>query len=214
MEESKEKSIPHMEAKRDRPRGSIEVITGSMFSGKTEELIRRLKRAQIARFEVGIFKPVLDERFSKNDVVSHSAQIAEAMAVHSARQLYDESQALEVIGIDEAQFFDPEIIEITDVLANEGKRVVIAGLDMDYAGKPFGSMPELMARAELVTKVQAVCMQCGHSAHYSYRLTSEQEKVVIGAEREYEPRCRECYLKGTSLRSSSIDLFSKHADNQ
>lgn len=205
------KSEPNLvnQSPRDRQRGSIEVITGSMFSGKTEELIRRLKRARIARFEVAIFKPALDERFSKTDVVSHSAQIAEAVPVYSAGQIYHESQSLEVIGIDEAQFFDGEIVEVVERLANEGKRVVLAGLDMDFAGKPFGMMPQLMARAETVTKVQAVCMQCGHAAHYSYRLTDEAAKVVLGAEREYEPRCRECFLKGSNLRIAPVDLFSK-----
>jgi thymidine kinase len=173
--------------------GSIEVVCGSMFSGKTEELIRRLRRAQIARQKVAIFKPALDTRFGNDHIVSHNEQKLSSVAVSSAREILEKIGDAQVIGIDEGQFFDTTLIEICNRLAEQGKRVIIAGLDMDYRGKPFEPMPQLMAIAEQVTKTQAVCMQCGEPASYTQRLTAAKERVVLGAKEMYEARCRKCF---------------------
>jgi thymidine kinase len=174
--------------------GWIEVITGSMFSGKSEELIRRLRRAQIARQRVQIFKPAIDSRYSENHIVSHSELRIESQAVGSAREILALVELnTTVVGIDEGQFFDQELVTVANRLAGDGKRVIIAGLDMDYLGKPFEPMPHLLAIAEDITKTRAICMQCGSPANYTQRLIASQERVVVGATGSYEARCRKCF---------------------
>jgi thymidine kinase len=174
-------------------RGSIEVITGSMFSGKTEELIRRLRRCQFAGLKVEIFKPSLDKRFSETRVVSHDDKSIVSTPVDNATAILLLANDVDVIGIDEAQFFDTSIAEVCNQLADNGIRIVIAGLDMDFMGKPFGPMPSLLAIAEYVTKVHAICMRCGNLAQYSFRKSEEAQVVLLGAKNLYEPLCRECY---------------------
>ncbi|MBW6492474.1 MAG: thymidine kinase [Lentimicrobium sp.] len=176
-------------------RGWIEVICGSMFSGKTEELIRRLTRARIARQRVEIFKPSLDTRYDENNVVSHNENVIISTPVQSSSQILLYATDVDVVGIDEAQFFDDELISVCNKLANSGIRVIVAGLDMDFSGKPFGPIPSLLATAEYVTKVHAICMQCGNLAHYSYRKTSDEKLVMLGETDSYEPLCRDCYTK-------------------
>jgi len=174
--------------------GWIEVIVGSMFSGKSEELIRRLRRAQIARQKVQIFKPVIDRRFSDDHIVSHSEMRIESCAVQSSRELLDHvAPDTEVIGIDEGQFFDQELPMICDTLANQGKRVIVAGLDQDYLGKPFEPMPQLLAIAEYITKTHAICMVCGTPANHTQRLVASGDRVLVGAQGLYEARCRKCF---------------------
>ena len=173
--------------------GWIEVVCGSMFSGKTEELIRRLKRAKIANQQVGIFKPQLDNRYHSSNIVSHNETTIPATAVNNASDILNASSNFGVIGIDEAQFFDDQILQVVEQLANNGKRVIIAGLDMDYAGNPFGPMPKLLSIANFVTKLHAVCMQCGGVASYSYRISNNTNQVVIGEKDHYEARCRSCF---------------------
>ena len=176
--------------------GSIEVICGSMFSGKTEELIRRLRRAQIARLSVEIFKPKTDTRFDETAVVSHNANSILSTPVDTSSAILLLGSDVQVVGIDEAQFFDAELPNVCSILANKGVRVIVAGLDMDYRGLPFGPMPGLMAIAESVTKVHAVCVRCGNPALYSYRLVAEDSTVLLGEKESYEPRCRVCYQEG------------------
>ncbi len=178
--------------------GSIEVICGSMFSGKTEELIRRLRRAQIAKQNVEIFKPKIDTRYDENSVVSHDLNSIQSTPVENAASILLLSSNTEVVGIDEAQFFDDELPDVCNTLANRGIRVIIAGLDMDFQGKPFGPMPKLMSIAEVVNKVHAVCLQCGGPATYSYRTVPSESKILLGEKESYEPRCRTCY-NNTSL---------------
>ncbi len=173
--------------------GSIEVICGSMFSGKTEELIRRLRRAQIAKQNVEIFKPKTDTRYDENSVVSHDLNSIQSTPVENAASILLLSSNTEVVGIDEAQFFDDELPDVCNTLANRGIRVIIAGLDMDFQGKPFGPMPVLMSIAEVVNKVHAVCLQCGGPATYSYRTVPSESKILLGEKESYEPRCRTCY---------------------
>ncbi len=177
--------------------GWIEVITGSMFSGKTEELIRRLKRAQIARQKVEIFKPSIDNRYDKTQVVSHDANAIPSIVVEKAEDIlkHVSQKDIEVIGIDEAQFFDEKIVDVCNELANLGMRVIVAGLDMDFRGKPFGPMPFLMAIAEYVTKVHAVCVETGNLAHYSYRKTQDDDLVVVGEKDIYVPLSRSAFIK-------------------
>ena len=175
--------------------GRIEVICGSMFSGKTEELIRRLKRARIARQRVEIYKPAIDTRYSDNDVVSHDANSIPSTPVESARSILLMASDAQVVGIDEAQFFDVAIVEECNEPANSGKRVIVAGLDMDFKGIPFGPMPQLMAIAEDVTKVHAICVKCGNLAHVSHRIVKDEQRVLLGEQHEYEPLCRQCYNK-------------------
>ncbi|MFD2145183.1 thymidine kinase [Mucilaginibacter antarcticus] len=177
--------------------GGIEVICGSMFSGKTEELIRRINRARYAKLSVKIFKPKLDIRYDENDVVSHNATTINSTPVGKSAEILLLTGHAQVVGIDEAQFFDNKLPEICTTLANKGIRVVIAGLDMDFKGRPFGPMPTLMAIAESVTKVHAVCMRCGNPALYSYRLVPGKDKVLLGEKESYEPRCRVCYNSKT-----------------
>jgi thymidine kinase len=174
-------------------RGSIEVITGSMFSGKTEELIRRLRRAQFAGLKVEIFKPSLDKRYSETRVVSHDDKSIVSTPVDNAAAILLYAGDVNVVGIDEAQFFDNPIVEVCNKLADNGIRVVIAGLDMDFMGNPFGPIPALLAIAEFVTKVHAICMRCGNLAQYSYRKSDEDQQVVLGEKDKYEPLCRSCY---------------------
>ena len=175
--------------------GWIEVVCGSMFSGKTEELIRRLNRARIAKLRVEIFKPGIDTRYSEEDVVSHNANALHSIPVENAQQILFYSNECDVIGIDEAQFFGNELIDVCQQLANQGIRVVVAGLDMDFLGKPFGPMPQLMAIAEDVTKVHAICMRCGSLAQYSYRTVLNDKQVLLGEKESYQPLCRHCYLE-------------------
>ncbi|QJD95190.1 thymidine kinase [Mucilaginibacter robiniae] len=173
--------------------GSIEVICGSMFSGKTEELIRRLRRAQIAKLAVEIFKPQTDTRYHETDIVSHNQISIPSTPVDNASAILLLGSHVQVVGIDEAQFFDDELPYVCNTLANKGVRVIVAGLDMDYLGKPFGPMPAIIAMAESVTKVHAVCVKCGNPALYSYRLVSDNSRVLLGEMDTYEPRCRACY---------------------
>ena len=175
--------------------GRVEVICGSMFSGKTEELIRRMRRAQFARQRVEIFKPSIDVRYSEEDVVSHQGNSILSTPVDSSQSILLLGSESDVIGIDEAQFFDDGIVEVVQELADRGVRVIIAGLDMDYLGKPFGPMPALMAVAEDVQKVHAICVRCGALANHSHRLSASKKLVVLGEKDTYEPLCRECYQK-------------------
>ena len=174
-------------------RGSVELITGSMFSGKTEELIRRLRRASFAGLKVEIFKPSLDKRYSGMKIVSHDEKSILSTPVDNASAILLLARDCDVIGIDEAQFFDPSIVEVCNNLANNGKRIVIAGLDMDFMGKPFGPMPSLLAIAEFVTKLHAICVRCGNLAQYSYRKSGGDQQVLLGKMDIYEPLCRRCF---------------------
>jgi thymidine kinase len=183
-------------------KGWIEVICGSMFSGKTEELIRRLTRARIANLSVEIFKPAVDTRYHEAEIVSHNANSILSTPVTSSLNILLLSKEAEVIGIDEAQFFDPEIVYVCGQLAAQGTRVVVAGLDMDYLGKPFGPMPALMAIAEYVTKVHAICMVCGDLATHSFRKHAGESLVLLGEKESYEARCRHCFLEGTGQLKS------------
>ena len=186
--------------------GWIEVITGSMFSGKSEELIRRLRRAIIAKQRVQVFKPALDERYAAAQVVSHSRWRLEAERVHKANEILERlDPRTEVVGIDEGQFFDHELVSVCGRMADLGKRVIVAGLDMDFRGEPFGPMPELLAVAEEVEKVHAICARCGTPASYTQRLSQAQEQVVVGAADIYEARCRRCFDPGGP--GSQPDLF-------
>ncbi|MDX1627383.1 MAG: thymidine kinase [Fulvivirga sp.] len=180
--------------------GWIEVICGCMFSGKTEELIRRLNRAIIAQQKVEIFKPVIDNRYHANNVVSHNETSIRSTAVSFADDILLLAGDCDVVGIDEAQFFDQEIVAVCNKLANIGKRVIVAGLDMDYEGKPFGPMPNLLAVAEFVTKVHAICAQSGELASFSYRLTDEDNTVLLGEKQQYEARSRQSFVEGMKKR--------------
>lgn len=182
---------------RQKKTGTIEVIAGSMFSGKTEELIRRLKRAKIARLKVEIFKPAIDTRYSTAEVVSHDENSILSTPVESSGNIMLLTGDVDVIGIDEAQFFDAGLIDVSITLANMGIRVIIAGLDMDFKGKPFGPIPGLMAVADHITKVHAICMQCGDVAQFSHRLSQTDKLVLLGEKNEYEPLCRSCFTKAT-----------------
>ncbi|HSI77639.1 MAG TPA: thymidine kinase [Lunatimonas sp.] len=177
-------------------KGQIEVICGSMFSGKTEELIRRLNRALIARQQVEIFKPALDTRYEVEQVVSHNSNAIRSTPVNFAEDIILLAGNCDVVGIDEVQFFDEQIVRVAGKLARSGKRVIMAGLDMDFEGKPFGPMPQLMAMAEYVTKVHAICMKCGDLAAFSFRLSPDKGKVLLGEKESYEARCRKCFFDG------------------
>lgn len=180
--------------------GWIEVITGSMFSGKTEELIRRLKRAKIARQKVEIFKPRIEIRYSEEEVVSHDDNAIQSTPVDSASNILLLASQVEVVGIDEAQFFDDGLVDVCNRLAYGGVRVIIAGLDMDYRGKPFGPIPKLLSIAEYVTKVHAICVRCGSLANYTHRLSEDDKLIVLGETDIYEPLCRGCYSKANTSR--------------
>lgn len=181
--------------KKSKNRGWIEVVCGSMFSGKTEELIRRLKRAEYAKLKVEIFKPLIDTRYSEEEVVSHDSTTIRSTPVESSGNILLLTGNVDVVGIDEAQFFDNNLVDVCTQLANSGIRVIVAGLDMDYLGKPFGPIPALMAEAEYVTKVHAICMHCGNLAQYSHRIAKSDKLVLLGETAEYEPLCRVCYNK-------------------
>ncbi|SKA01726.1 thymidine kinase [Sediminibacterium ginsengisoli] len=174
-------------------RGWIEVICGSMFSGKTEELIRRLKRARIANLKTEIFKPAIDTRYDEVEVVSHDSNSIHSTPIENSQTILLLAQDVDVVGIDEAQFFDDEIMNVCETLALRGIRVIVAGLDMDYLGRPFGQMPNLLAIADYITKLHAICMKCGNIANVSYRKTQDESQVLLGEKDTYEPRCRKCY---------------------
>jgi thymidine kinase len=178
-----------------KKQGSIEVVTGSMFSGKTEELIRRLKRAKFARQKVEIFKPTVDVRYSETEVVSHDENAIRSTPVDNSSNILMLSADVDVVGIDEAQFFDKGLADVVVKLANMGIRVIVAGLDMDFKGLPFGPMPDIMAVADYVTKVHAICMRCGSIAQFSHRISEKEQVVLLGEKDAYEPLCRSCYLK-------------------
>ena len=175
--------------------GRIEVVCGSMFSGKTEELIRRMKRAKFAKQKVEIFKPSLDTRYSDVDVVSHDQHSIPSTPIDSSSTIALLSSDIDVVGIDEAQFLDDGVVDVCNDLANRGVRVIVAGLDMDFQGKPFGPMPALCAIADEVTKVHAICVKCGALAYISHRLVANDKRVLLGEQMEYEPLCRECYQR-------------------
>src|SRR6476660_2683828 len=174
-------------------RGWIEVICGSMFSGKTEELIRRLKRAKIANLKVEIFKPAIDVRYDEIKIVSHDENAIHSTPIESSQTLLLLAQDADVVGIDEAQFFDDEIANVCDELALRGVRVIVAGLDMDYMAKPFGQIPFLLAKADYITKLHAICVKCGNIANYSYRKSADGGQILLGEKEMYEPRCRQCF---------------------
>ncbi|MES2798684.1 MAG: thymidine kinase [Bacteroidota bacterium] len=178
-----------------RMTGWVEVVCGSMFSGKTEELIRRLKRAQFANQRLLLFKPAIDTRYSDENVISHQGNSFEAIPVANAKEILQIWKNERVVAIDEAQFFDDAVVEVSNFLAEKGVRVIIAGLDMDYKGNPFGPMPQLLAIAEYVTKVHAICVSCGNLAQFSYRFSEEKDQVLLGAVEKYKPLCRACYNK-------------------
>ncbi len=190
--------------------GWVEVVCGSMFSGKTEELIRRLNRAKYSKLSVEIFKPKIDTRYSEEEVVSHNQNSIRSTVVDSSANILLLASPADVIGIDEAQFFDDGLVEVCNNLANQGIRVIVAGLDMDYKGVPFSPMPQLMAIAEHITKVHAICMRCGDNAQYSFRKSEAQELVLLGETKEYEPLCRSCFnqeqerLKSQSLNNANM----------
>lgn len=184
-----------------RVRGSIEVICGSMFSGKTEELMRRLRRAKIAGLRTEIFKPTIDTRYAQEEVVSHDRNCIASTPIDTAETLLLLASNVDVIGIDEAQFFDPRLPQVVEQLADQGIRVILAGLDMDFKRQPFGPMSTLCAIADSVDKIHAICIECGSWASYSYRFVSGQEQVMLGEANEYRPLCRTCYLKHTSDHS-------------
>jgi thymidine kinase len=187
---------PHFKGQRS---GWIEVVCGSMFSGKTEELIRRLKRAKYANQRVEIYKPKIDTRYDDVQVVSHDANAILATPIENSSKLLENTEGVNVIGIDEAQFFDAGLTEVCQKLAMRGIRVIIAGLDMDFRGEPFGPIPNLLAVAEYITKVHAICPHCGNLATHSYRKVSNNEQVMLGEKDSYEPRCRTCYAMGNIL---------------
>ncbi|MCC7050973.1 MAG: thymidine kinase [Bacteroidia bacterium] len=186
----------------NRRKGSIEVVCGSMFSGKTEELIRRLKRAQFAKQKIEIFKPAIDVRYDEEQVVSHDSTAIRSTPVYSASQILLYANDVDVVGIDEAQFFDEEIVNICQQLAAKGVRVIIAGLDQDFLGNPFGQMPALMAIAEYITKVHAICLRCGALANHSHRLSTQKNLVMLGEKESYEPLCRDCFNTALSTKEN------------
>ncbi len=185
-----EESFPHSSPKNT---GWIEVIAGCMFSGKTEELIRRLRRTKIAKLNVLVFKPKIDNRYSNNEIVSHSEQSLPSIIVENAKEILELSKDAQVIGIDEAQFFSLDLIEVCNQLADEGKRVIVAGLDQDYRGIPFEPMPQLLAIAEYITKTLAICVVCGNPADKTQRKVSSSDRIIVGASDLYEARCRKCH---------------------
>ena len=194
--------IHHNDGEAHRP-GRIEVVCGSMFSGKTEELIRRMKRAKFAKQKVEIFKPALDTRYSDNDVVSHDQNAIPSTPVETSSSILLLSSDIEVVGIDEAQVLDMGLVDVCNELANRGVRVIIAGLDMDFRGVPFGPMPALCAIADDVTKVHAICVRCGNLAYVSHRLVQNEKRVLLGEKMEYEPLCRDCYRKAVEVEEAS-----------
>ena len=191
--------------------GRIEVICGSMFSGKTEELIRRMRRASFAKQRVEIFKPAIDTRYSEENVVSHDQHAIQSTPVDSSSSILLLSSDADVVGIDEAQFFDDGLVKVCNELANKGVRVIIAGLDMDFQGRPFGPIPGLCAIADEVTKVHAICVKCGALAYISHRLVQNDKRVLLGEKLTYEPLCRECYQKAL-LEEQSVSMASQQEE--
>jgi thymidine kinase len=191
---------PHWTRER---RGWIEVICGSMFSGKTEELIRRLKRARIAHLKTEIFKPSIDTRYDPRDIVSHDERSILSTPINNSQEILLLTRDANVVGIDEAQFFDAELPFVCDRLALQGIRVIVAGLDMDFMGNPFGPMPALLAKADYITKLHAICVCCGHIATFSYRKIAKGGQVLLGEAESYEPRCRKCYMEGPAADTTS-----------
>jgi len=200
---------PHFRGQRS---GWIEAICGSMFSGKTEELIRRLRRAEIAGQAVGVFKPETDSRYAKNDVVSHDRRAFPGTPLQRATQVLALVEELDVVGLDEAQFFGADLPKVCEDLAELGKRVIVAGLDMDFRGKAFGPMPEVLAVAEYITKVHAICSQCGNLATHSFRTASDPDQVLLGADDSYEARCRHCFRMGALLPFKKVVDGKKASD--
>ncbi len=192
--------------------GRIEVVCGSMFSGKTEELIRRMKRAQFAHQNVEIFKPAIDTRYSEDDVVTHEGISINSTPVDNSSSILLLGSECDVIGIDEAQFFDDNLVDVCNQLARRGVRVIVAGLDMDFRGQPFGPMPALCAIADDVTKVHAICVKCGALAYVSHRKVQNERRVLLGEVNEYEPLCRHCYQEATESRTDSPDTTSTRGD--
>ena len=192
--------------------GWIEVICGPMFSGKSEELIRRLRRAEIARQRVQVFKPLVDDRFATDEIVSHSAMRIDAERVPHARQILERLDArTQVVGIDEAQFFDERLVEVCERLANLGKRVVVAGLDQDFLGCPFEPIPQLLAKAEEITKTLAICVRCGNPANFTQRIVENEERIVVGGASAYEARCRQCFEPRPGQRELALDAGPRRA---
>lgn len=187
---------PHIQADK---KGWAEVICGPMFSGKTEELIRRIRRAQIANKSIGIFKPTFDERYHRSNIVSHNDTNIPSVPVKSSKEILEQAVGKEVVAIDEAQFFDEDLNQVIDHLALAGTRVIVAGLDMDFLGHPFGPMPQILAKAEYVTKLQAICMVCGNPASFSFRKAASTDTLLLGATDVYEARCRNCFALGLEL---------------
>ena len=175
-------------------KGSIEVICGSMFSGKTEELLRRLKRAEFAKMKIAVFKPIVDSRYDNKKVVSHDKNTIHSIPVKQANDILTHVTKVQIIAIDEAQFFNNDLIKVCNTLANKGKRIIIAGLDMDFLGEPFGVVPQLLAIAEQITKVHAICVDCGENANHSFRKTTDKELVKLGEKNEYKALCRSCFV--------------------
>lgn len=188
-------------ANRNNKRGWIEVICGSMFSGKTEELLRRIRRAEFANQQIELFKPAIDTRYDETDVVSHNDNSRNSTPVHNSSEilLYVNLETVQVVAIDEVQFFDNGIVDVCNQLANKGIRVVVSGLDMDYMGNPFGPLPQLMAVAEYVSKLHAICARCGDLAHYSHRIVANHNQVLLGEKDAYEPLCRHCFNEVTNI---------------
>ena len=202
---------PHFKGQRS---GWIEVVCGSMFSGKTEELIRRLKRARIANQVVEIYKPKVDTRYDEEKVVSHDANSILSIPVATSSEILKVSDEVNVVGIDEAQFFDDGLTDVCQELAKRGIRVIISGLDMDYLGKPFGPMPALLSVAEYITKLHAICSHCGNLATHSYRLVPDESKVMLGEKESYEARCRTCYAMGNILDFRKREPSSPDGEQQ
>ncbi|MDZ7604701.1 MAG: thymidine kinase [Cyclobacteriaceae bacterium] len=200
-----EPDFSHSPGERNRLTGWIEVICGSMFSGKTEELIRRLNRALIANLKVEIFKPATDTRYHSTNVVSHDRKEIRSTPVQFSNDILLLASDCDLVGIDEAQFFDQDIVRVAEKLANQGKRVIIAGLDMDYLGRPFEPMNNIMAIAEFVTKTHAICMNCGAIASFTYRLDDSDKKVLLGEKDLYQARCRKCYTDGMTAREKATN---------
>ncbi len=200
---------PHFKGQRS---GWIEVICGSMFSGKTEELIRRLRRAKFARQKIEVAKPMIDTRYDRTSVVSHDGEAILSTPVRTAQELLDLATDIDVLGIDEAQFFDLSLVDTAQRIAEKGVRVIVAGLDMDYLGKPFGPMPGLLAVAEYITKVHAICSHCGNLATHSYRFSLDESQVLLGEKEAYEPRCRSCYNMGNIIDFKQGSSAPKESD--
>ncbi len=201
-------SEPHY----DGLHGWIEVITGSMFSGKTEELLRRLRRAELAHLSIRLFKPLIDTRYSMESVVSHDNTRLPCVRIVNPESILADTQNVDVVAIDEAQFFSEALVNVCTALADAGKRVIVSGLDMDYRGLPFGVMPHIIARAEFVTKVHAICVQCGSLANYSHRISSDNNLILIGEKDRYEPLCRKCFCQVCQQQehsTSTQNIFSK-----